>query len=87
MPYSDVSWKTIHDGYLPVLDEDLIKVIEKTKKVAWEVSALTNGIIVPAWVFESIKHYNDIGGYAGLALYEYLDKMSEERQPQPLHTF
>lgn len=81
------SWKTKVDGYEPVTDEKLANVIKNTERVMWHTSPFTQGIIVPKWVFEAVDTYEKAGGYAGMSLYEWLDKMADEQPPEPKHTF
>jgi hypothetical protein len=85
--YGKMSWKTKADGWLPVQDENLERAVRNTVNTPWEISAFTQGVIVPAWVIEAANKYQEVGGYAGLALFEWLDKMSSGREPEPKHPF
>jgi hypothetical protein len=87
MARGDMSWKTRNDGYEPVEDDEFAAVIMNTEKVMWYISPMTKGIIVPRWVFEAAETYKKAGGYAGMSLFQWLDRMADEQPPEPLHTF
>jgi hypothetical protein len=87
MPHMPISWRIRSEGWILVNDEKLSKVLENCKRVPVEVSGYTGDKLVPAWVPEAIKEYEKAGGYAGLSLFEWLDKMANEVAPPPKHTF
>lgn len=87
MTYGNVSWKNKADGWVAVTDEELLAVLKNTSVCPWEISAYGGDVIVPTWVIDSVKQYKTEGGFAGMALFEYLDKMSNERVEEPAHSF
>ena len=82
-----ISWKTKADGWATVDDPEIVAMLEKTTKTPVEISAFGGDLIVPKWVLDSIELYKKDGGYAGMSMFEYLDKMSGEREPEPQHSF
>ena len=80
------TWHSASDGWVHI-PGDLEVFIDKTQKVPLEISIVTGELIIPEWVVKAAEVYNKNGGFAGLSLYEYLDKMTEEMAPVPKHTF
>lgn len=87
MPYGNISWRGKADGWLPVEDKTLVASIQNTQRTPWEISVFTNGMIAPKWVFEAVESYHKVGGFAGMSLTEWLDKVSDGRKEEPKHTF
>jgi hypothetical protein len=89
LPYREFpsSWHTAADGWVPVVDMQTKVILYKTSKVNIERSILTQDIICEKWVLDAIALYNKEGGFADMALFQYLDKMAGEREPAPKHTF
>lgn len=80
-------WYTAANGWLRLTDEDTIRIMQNTEKVKWGTSAITGEYIIPQWVADALKVYNDNGGFAGMSPAEYLDRTADEKQPEPQHTF
>lgn len=87
MGYGSISWKSKADGWEPVEDEMLIAMLKNTTNTPWEISAFGGRVIVPKWVLEAVESYKKVGGYAGMSLGEWIDKISDGRPKEPLHTF
>lgn len=80
-------WYTAASGWIRLTHEDTIRIMQNTEKVKWGISAITGEYIMPQWVADALKTYNDNGGYAGMSPAEYLDRVADEKQDEPQHTF
>jgi len=80
-------WYTAANGWTRLTHEDTIAIMLNTEKVKWGISAITGEYIVPQWVNEALKTYNDNGGFAGMSPAEYLDRVADEKTDEPQHTF
>lgn len=87
MPYGNISWKNKNDGWQRVDDEMLAACLKNTRNTPWEISGFTGDLIAPNWVFEAAESYKKVGGFAGMSLTEWLDKVSDGRKEEPKHTF
>lgn len=92
MAKGEVLWHTKAEGWVILYEEDpidqaIINLLQHTNDVPWGISGIAGLPIVPEWVKDAMKVYNDAGGYAGLSPAEYLDKVSNGRPVQPKHTF
>ena len=86
MPDRKISWKTKADGWVMVDDPEIVAMLEKTTRAPVELSAF-GCLIVPQWVIDSIEMYKKDGGYAGMSLFEWLDKLAGDMVEEPKHTF
>ena len=82
-----VSWHTVHDGWVQVESDQLRNALRNTINTPWEISAFTGDMIVPTWVLDAVREYHEAGGFAGLSLFEYLDRISDGQNKEPLHSF
>lgn len=86
MGSKDIVWYNKFDGWM-MADEELAKILENTERTEWGMSGVTGGPVCPQWVGTAYQTYKDNGGYAGMSPGEYIDRMADEQQQKPLHTF